>query len=64
VISLIVSITTRGTRMTHATTTFCFVAPAPVSALAFALSAEPDEAIYEAAHAVESPEDLVRQLRD
>ncbi len=35
-----------------------------VAALAFALSAEPDEAIYEAAHAVEMPEDLARQLRD
>ena len=35
-----------------------------VSALAFALSAEPDEAIYEAAYAVETPEDLVRQLGD
>ncbi|NUR76778.1 MAG: hypothetical protein HOQ28_10905 [Thermoleophilia bacterium] len=35
-----------------------------VSALAFALSEEPDEAIYEAAHAVGTPEDLVRQLGD
>ena len=33
-----------------------------VSALAFALSGVPDEAIYEAAHAVDSSEDLVRRL--
>ncbi len=34
------------------------------SALAFAHSEEPDEAIYEAAYAVGEPEDLVRKLRD
>jgi hypothetical protein len=33
-----------------------------VSALAFALSREPDEAIYEAAYAVGTPEDLLRGL--
>jgi hypothetical protein len=33
-----------------------------VSALAFALSDEPDEAIYEAAHALGTPEDLIRAL--
>jgi hypothetical protein len=35
-----------------------------VSALAFALSGAPDEAIYEAAHAVGTPEDLVRSLQE
>ena len=33
-----------------------------VATLAFALKAEPDEAIYEAAHAVGSIEELLRQL--
>ena len=33
-----------------------------VATLAFALQAEPDEAIYEAAHAVGSIEELLRQL--
>jgi hypothetical protein len=33
-----------------------------VSSLAFALSGEPDEAIYEAAYAVGTPEDLIRRL--
>ena len=33
-----------------------------VSALAFALSQEPDEAIYEAAYAVGTPQDLIRGL--
>jgi hypothetical protein len=33
-----------------------------VSALAFALSREPDEAIYEAAYAVGTPKDLLRGL--
>ena len=33
-----------------------------VSALAFALSDEPEEAIYESAHALGSPEELVRKL--
>jgi hypothetical protein len=33
-----------------------------VSALAFALSREPDEAIYEAAFAVGTPHELVRRL--
>jgi hypothetical protein len=33
-----------------------------VSALAFALSEEPEEAIYEAAHALATPDDLVRRL--
>ena len=34
------------------------------SALAFAHSGEPDEAVYEAAHAVGEPEDLVQRLHD
>lgn len=33
-----------------------------VSSLAFALSGKPDEAIYEAAYAVGTPEDLIRRL--
>jgi hypothetical protein len=33
-----------------------------VSALAFALSRRPDEAIYEAVYAVGTPTDLMRQL--
>ena len=33
-----------------------------VSALAFALSQKPDEAIYEAAYAVGTPQELMRQL--